>query len=194
MNIGTVIFLAALIFLYLHTRDRWSWKKILKRLFLGIVTISSLIGICVLGVNYYQKKPKVITQLKEIELGITTEDVIFTQGAPNEKSTIKSDDDLLRVINYGNTRVFLKENKVYIVEYFCKTNDRYSNTDYTELNGIRCGDDAAKIIDKFGNNIETLNHKDDPLLRDYKSTKHNSGYTLVTNKVRAMYIKDYGRK
>lgn len=175
MTIGTSILLIAIIFLYLQTKDRWQWNKILKLSFLGITSISALTAIAILISNQYKEMPKIINEFQGIHLGSTKDDVMFLLGKPKEESGGR--------LWYGRTLVCFKEDKVTDVLYFCN-----ENHDYKELNGIRCGDDSKQINKKFGRDLKIKKFDDNQLYRLYEINKYNCRYALVQNKVKEMSL------
>ena len=183
MTIGTGIFLAAIIFLYLQTKDRWSWNKILKRSFLGIFIISITGAVAALISNYYRENPGVINEFKEVRLGSTKEDVLFMLGKPLKESD--QTEKKKGCMTYTDVSVCFMNNKVETISYICKEHDS------TNVNGIYCGDRSDKIINKFGKNVEIKNIPDFPFSRYYRTTKHNVEYLLSQNEVLAIIIEDF---
>lgn len=87
MSIGLGFFLGlvfcGVIFLYTQTKDRWNWGKCGKIL-LYLTGTSFAILLLLIGIIYfyeeYQEHPKVITELKGIQLGENFQDAIFKHG------------------------------------------------------------------------------------------------------------------
>lgn len=93
MTLGTGIFLAAIVMsltvLFIATKDRWNWKKILLWP-LGICVAG---GLAMWGYIEYQKRfpakpePTVHNSFWDIPLGATPDDVVFKKGKPTQKKT-----------------------------------------------------------------------------------------------------------
>lgn len=120
MTLGLGIFLSSLFFgtiaLFIATKDRWNWKKIILSL-LAILVVT-------LGLFYayflYQDMPKIENSFWEIPLNATKADVKFMKGKPSETK-----DDVWRYIKkdtHGNWEtiyiVQFDEDKVWSVSYY----------------------------------------------------------------------------
>lgn len=91
MELGTGVFLSALflgtVFLYIATKDRWPWKKIL------LWPVLSLVVIAVIGGGgwyfYYEwteaQPPDQQDEMSGIKLGATEADVKFAKGEPPDR-------------------------------------------------------------------------------------------------------------
>lgn len=93
MELGTGIFLSAVflgtIALFIATKDRWPWKKIVLW-----PTLSALALVVVGGASWYlyeeyQSRPVRQTELWDISLGSSQADVTFAKGKP-----FKTDDEV----------------------------------------------------------------------------------------------------
>lgn len=90
MELGTGIFLSAvflgIVALFIATKDRWNWKKIL------LWPSSVLLALAVIGGaglylnEKYESRPRKVTELWDISLTDTANDIKFKKGEPNERS------------------------------------------------------------------------------------------------------------
>ncbi len=86
MELGTSIFLSALVVasavLYVGTKDRWNWRKIVLWPALAVLVVSVLGG----GYAYFeyerQNRPQQQLQLWDVALGDSPADVKFKKGEP----------------------------------------------------------------------------------------------------------------
>lgn len=103
MEIGAGIFLSAVllgtVWLYVATKDRWNWKKILLWP-LAIVLGLSVIGAAGIYINdWVQDRPKKELGLWGIQLGASIADVKFAKGEPSRQMarTIKFEGRTIKV-------------------------------------------------------------------------------------------------
>jgi hypothetical protein len=153
MSLGTSIFfssvLLASVALYIATKDRWSWKRIILWPLAGLILIA-----CALWTyNTITQRAKVQTAFWNIPLGATKSDVKFLKGAPkvlpNDKDQdtweYLTEDTALKQWEYVY-RVGFKNDKVWLIEYFASRNRTYG----PGIQGIDLGDTLEKITEKFG--------------------------------------------
>jgi hypothetical protein len=94
MTLGTGVFLSSilvsLVFLYSSTKDRWNWRKGVKRIGIGLTVLTCL------GVATYfswdplqsiADRPKPFRELGGITLGASQADVKFLKGLPDVSCT-----------------------------------------------------------------------------------------------------------
>src|SRR5215471_21450216 len=102
MSLGTSIFLSSLVLafvaLFIATKDRWSWKKIILWPFAGLILIAS--GSWVYST--IEARPKIQTSFWDIPLGATEGDVKFLKGAPDAMSKTKDKDTWEYVFKSGS--------------------------------------------------------------------------------------------
>lgn len=84
MELGTGIFLSVVflgtVALFIATKDRWNWKKIILWP-LGIVTALSLVGwLFTYAYTQYEERPKAPSEFKRIRLGEKFQDTVFKHG------------------------------------------------------------------------------------------------------------------
>lgn len=91
MELGTGIFLSAvflgIVALYIATKDRWNWKKILLWPLAVVVVLSSVGGIVAYAYKKYEERPKVQVEFNGIKLGDQFQDVVFRHGKLERLST-----------------------------------------------------------------------------------------------------------
>jgi len=88
MELGTGIFLSAIflgaVALFIATKDRWNWKKIL------LWPLGVIVGLLVVGwaaayvYDQYEARPKKVDELWGIKLGASVADVKFSKGEPTQ--------------------------------------------------------------------------------------------------------------
>lgn len=90
MDLGTGIFLSALflgtVALYIATKDRWNWKKVLLWPLLIFVALGVLAGGGFFIYQSWEGRPKPQQELWGIRLGENMADVKFSKGAPAKQS------------------------------------------------------------------------------------------------------------
>ncbi len=208
MTVGEGIFYGlvflGVIYLYIQTKDRWNWKKIVFRFFGGLI---GLVLIAVIAdyifdnfsINSFKEnhKPKIISEMNGIELGVKLSDVIFKTGAIRDKK------------HADRYNFPLDENKSFFIDsqsklvkgigYWCTQDEvKYPNSYKSlELNGVRCGESEFTIKLNYGKeNIrvlcrkkkENINEPEPEMVRRYDATEFGVSYLLVTNKVYGMYV------
>lgn len=200
MSIGEGIFYGlvflGIIYLYIQTRDRWNWKKIVLRLFGGIV---GLLLIAVLIDYFFDKfsrnsfkdsqKPKVISGINGIELGAKLSDVIFKTGSIKDKNQ----EDVYLFPSEDNKRFAVDKatKTIRSIQHACSSNDLdYPNTYSPNINGVKCGDPDVVIFMNYGReNINVLCNKGGSgNVRRYEATDFGVVHFLVTNKVQIFTI------
>jgi hypothetical protein len=89
VDLGTGIFLSsvvlAVVLLYGITKDRWSWRRIVKRT--ALVLLCTIVLGTVIGVGIYQwqqlpQKPERQTSYAGLRLGMTQDEVTYVKGYP----------------------------------------------------------------------------------------------------------------
>jgi hypothetical protein len=87
MSLGLSIFLSALVFaviyLYRLTRDRWNWRKIVKRLSLGILLFVLLIAFAVTGFYFWSAWIPKQAEYAGLRLGMTMDEVKYIKQKPD---------------------------------------------------------------------------------------------------------------
>jgi hypothetical protein len=82
MSLGLGIFLStlvlAVVILYGLTKDRWGWRRILKRTALTLLALAAIIG----GVYFWNQLPVPQTEYAGIRIGMTPDEVMYIKGFP----------------------------------------------------------------------------------------------------------------
>ncbi len=168
MSVGTGIFLSAiflgLILLYIYTRDRWRWRRIILWP-LGFFLLAGTIG----GIWFYadqviDRRPQKITEFWGIKLGASRADVLFLKGEPSAK----------RSNNNWSYKPYSSLSDVYTV-YFKE--DRVSSILFTGTGGptvrgldVYASPDQMNL--RFGPAPDISRSKDD-LYRSYSFPTYN---------------------
>jgi hypothetical protein len=103
--------------------------------------------------------------------------VLFKKGNPSGR-----DGD---VYFYSNQGIFLKKEKVSGVLYECQL------PDYQSLNGIKCGEKAATIKERFKGLIVEKCHLKKATERMYQIPTLNTAYGLQSGKVDILLIRKF---
>jgi hypothetical protein len=94
MSLGDGIFWGAMIVatvaLYLGTKDRWRWKRIVLWTVGGLLGLAAVAGAGVYGYTMWEERPQVITAYWGIKLGATPSEVLFLKGPPTEQTSEQS--------------------------------------------------------------------------------------------------------
>ncbi len=208
MSIGEGIFYGLVflgtIYLYIQTKDRWNWKKIVFRLIgaiIGLVLIAVLVDYITdnFAINSFKDnhKPKIITGINGIELGEKLSDVIFKTGAIKDKKQA----DRYNFSSDENKTFFIDIHTKLVnrIGYWCTQDEiNYPNSYKSlQLNGVKCGETEFTINLNYGKeNIrvlcrkkkESANEPEPEMVRRYDAVEFGVSYLLVTNKVYGMYV------
>jgi hypothetical protein len=197
MSIGLGIFLASLylgtIYLYVQTRDRWNWSKLIARsgfLVVGGAMGAALIYGGIVGYETWQARPKVITGVGPVGAGDSWPDVVFKLGKFEE---IKPESDPQHPDEHWYRHETLplhtnvRQGRVAYVVYHCYDGDRQQ---YGPFNGIRCGDDGSSVLKAFGDKVRVLCRKQKDLqhLRVYDVVEYGTRYVMSSNKVSSVGV------
>jgi outer membrane protein assembly factor BamE (lipoprotein component of BamABCDE complex) len=210
MSLGTSIFLSSLVLafvaLFIATKDRWSWKKIILWPLAGLILIASGLW----AYSTIQGHPKVQTSFWDIPLGATEGDVRFLKGAPNVVPKSKDQDaweyvfktgpgyfvtnektgkkawwdgkSLYPVDSSSETwdyiyRIRFMNGRVWLVEYFAPNRGHGPR-----IQGIDIGDPLEKIIQKFGS-PSGFSAATDELSRVFSFAEYQVAFELKENRV-----------
>lgn len=144
-----------LIWLYVATKDRWKWKRIMK--WIGIVL---LIPIVCLGVwagweKWVESQPRIELSLYEINVGQSMDDVIYKKGKPDKEEvncpTGKTEcagearwfyitDDITYIVSFEQSKVrwisaHLRDGKRYALPNFRGLSNYSGQAEVEELYG-----------------------------------------------------------
>lgn len=127
MSVGTGIFLssivAAALFLFLRTRDRWNWKKIAIWFAIIVIAVPAAVSGLMYSYALWQAQPQRQNEFWGVSLQDTEEDVKFKKGVasdtPNQKIgtpqwvyALNSNGSIIPKINKGDIA-----SQVYLVRF-----------------------------------------------------------------------------
>lgn len=188
-----------LIYLFLQTKDRWNWKKIVLWTVGSLVTIIAAFFAYIFIADELQsgklipRSPKVITSMFNIELGEKLADAKFRTGAVRKKNDSESG----YVLPTDESKIFwTTDGLVSRIGTWCSDDAmKYPSLDSVEVNGIRCSYTGEQILKRYGKDkIRILcfkNTKGDPEAenaRAYDAFNYGVRYVLLTNKVSGVFI------
>lgn len=165
-------------------------KRLGKWALYGVLILAVLLGLIVAGAYGYQRwdeRPQLATELKGVTLGEPLGDVQFRvadlKQLVDDKGVAVPDQyesDALSI------RVKVTNNHVESISYSCSVSE--TERDYTEVNGIRCGDSSKELEEKFGDDlrIECLRMDDGTIaqgLRSYDAVRFGVSHFLMSNKI-----------
>lgn len=182
MSVGTGLFFIGMVVLYIGTKDRWDWQKIvLWSLFaLGLLVIG--ISIATLK-KQYDERPKKLTEFWGVSLNESAGDVKFKKGEP----TRRINNDLWIYKPYetiaGEYAVYFNNNRVRSIMYFGPK----SNSPY--LHGLEDNDSPQELDAKFGPPSYVSRSKDE-LRRSYSYEKFNVVVNFEEGMMSALGIYD----
>jgi len=154
MTLGLGIFLSSLflgiIYIFVSTKDRWNWKKILFVWPLCIVLVVGVIGGAGFYIyNHYENKHKTYNRYIDIPLNAPESDLFFLKGHEYLKKDYTRDKSFVfyqyEIKDKYQFNVILKDNKIWRIS--C-----YSDTSYDcpSLNKIQIHDSANKVKERLG--------------------------------------------
>ena len=201
MDLGLGVFLGSVFFgtvlLYLKTQDRWNWRRIWKRIALGVFAVVALASIgtgAIVGYLSWEARPRVVTSFEGVSLGEKFSDVQFRHGPfmqPKSKDNANrsSDGDGLYINDAKGLFLPVRNGVVVGIQYFCK-----NTTDYTSANGIRCEETGEEILNRFGKSVRVQcpTNKDDhsEFRRAYDVPEFGVRYLMQRNRVEGFYVTD----
>lgn len=165
--------------------------KVLKVLYsltlLLIITISIFIASLSFNNYWEDDRVRVVTELQGVKLGWSKDEVYFRKGEPTSVDVTSIDvaEGKFTYLDYGDTGVWLKNDKVVKVIYVCQ-DDNYS---YEKVGGISCDSDVDRVTKQYGESKD-LAISEDKLSRIYNYPKYNLAFWLSKSKVEALGIFD----
>ena len=171
MQLGTGIFLSALvlgaIILFLATKDRWRWKRIMLWGAGGLGAVCAVIAAGVYGWFIWDAMPRTMTQLWDVKLGSTKDDVKFLKGLPTDFVGDGTDKEIWRYIVADNQYlVSFRDGKVRYILYFG------SLSHAPTIKGISVYDPPESWIDNLGE-PEGVTRTNNGLSRTYSFARYN---------------------
>lgn len=200
MEIGTGIFLGCVFLgvIYVCVKIN-NWKKVIKwgvGLPIGILAI---IGLGLYLYSEWENRSKVITSLDGISIGEKINDVFFKHPdfqLYNSNLETSKESELYENSD-KSVRISVKGGRVEYISHFCK-----EDYDYTNINGVACGDSGDDLLSKLGDKIRIRCSKSDPdfsedinlqfkkFSRAYDDVKHGVRYLMWKNKVDGFFVID----
>ena len=119
MDVGTGIFLGAIFLgvvgLYITTRDRWNWRKLILRPLLALVAFVVVVGVGIWAKDRYDDRVVPVEAFMGLTLKDTPNDVKFKKGEPE----VFDDDLWLYKDSDGNwaNSITYKKDKIRAVSY-----------------------------------------------------------------------------
>jgi len=154
-----------------------------KKLFILLLTIAC--GVYFFGskfIDYFENKPKIVTELMGIHVGEKLSDVLFK----NKGFTIEKDSESDKTVTYANeagTKQFASENGMITrVVFACDKED--TTTEYAK---IKCNASGEEVIKKYNKDLKIIcRKKDDELItsnRLYDVERYGIRFGLEYNRV-----------
>lgn len=183
MTVGTGIFLSAIflgfIALFVATKDRWKWKKIV----LWFVGIVGLFVIGLFGLLAYDNRPDQPEKLAEfwnIHLDMSQDEVLFRKGKPSFMVDEGPNAEWLFTFDKGYANyqfeISFKDNKVRYVFY------RGPSYEAPNVGGLDIGNSQEQLIKAFGQ-PSSISNSNDSLRRFVHFSKYNLFAGLEMNQV-----------
>lgn len=171
MTVGDGIFGAALVIglvaLYLGTKDRWRWRRIMGWLLAAILGISLAVGLWVGWQKWSESRPRVVTEMWGISLGAKQSDVLFSKGEP----TTRVSDERWEYISGPESSeyaVIVKFEDGRVAEILSLGSRLYMPTP----EGVSVYGSAEELLARYGESQDT-GVSDDGLVRTYRFREHN---------------------
>lgn len=178
MSLGTAIFLSSvvlgIVILFISTKGRWKWKKIILWPVLVLVGLSILLGAGYYIYTLVSNRPKLQTSFWGISLNSTRGDIKFLKGDPLRQPGdeywfyIQGQDSLIS-IKFENDKI----------HYICYTG---TNLYGPPLKGVNIGTSYDEIVKRFGP-PSYVSISEDELERALSYDKYNLTFRFKENKV-----------
>jgi hypothetical protein len=187
MSVGTGIFFSALflgiVALYIATKDRWSWKKLLLWPSVALLTLGAATGGGFYVYHTWQDRPKVQQEFWGVRLRASMADLKFAKGAPTKQLDADTWIYDAGPTDRGFYVVRFKNGKVRFVMYDGRS--FYAPT----VQGINGYSSAEQITEKFGAPSYVSRSKD-KLKRTLSYDAFNVAFSVERNEIRALGIYD----
>ncbi len=200
MSVGDGIFLSSVflgtIALFIATKDRWNWHKIVVRSLIGIVAIIAIGGTWIYGWDLYNgrpQKPVPMSKFWDIPITASKGDIKFLKGSPDYVHKFKSS-GTSEVWAYGSSddgKAQLKKGEIawdsYLIGFRGEEIRRIGYIGYVplrgpNLQGIDIGDSPETIIRALGNPTY-VSVREDELTRVLSFASLNLYFELKEGKV-----------
>lgn len=179
MEVGTGIFLGALILgmilLYISTRDRWNWRKLIGRSLMVSVVFGAVIGLGSWAHYAYANRIVPVETFMDLTVKDTQDDIKFKKGKPEPGST---DGVWAYADKDGNWDYIVRFQKQKVRAVIYVGTCTYCNNLY----GLGIGTPYNVIVEKLGEPSSVLSSKDG-LDRYVSFDKTNLVFRLAQGKV-----------
>jgi hypothetical protein len=206
MSLGTGIFLASiflgLVYLFINTKDRWNWKKIILFTIGGIVALLAALWVGSKIYDFFDKpssqavgsdKPFLVQGFQGIILGEKLSEVEFRIPSFKDSDMGKySGYTFNDTRDYGFT-VFNDTQLIRSISANCNEKAlAYPDLYSFKLHGLRCGDSQNEVFEKYGKeNVRVSCYYKNPkneksldvALRSYAVEKYGVTFILVNNRI-----------
>ncbi len=206
MGIGIGIFLGlsicGLIYLYTQTKNDWNWKRIWKRIGIGVclvILIPILLWLLLIGYESIQRsndnKPKKITSLNGVNLGDSLSDVKFRVPLVLSKELSKAwDQETYSVLTekIDQNYTFNSDGKLDGIVQWCINWKKGTPTSIESINGITCWQKSEDILEKYGEKSIRISCTKDSLdtQRAYDAVDYGVRYVLSSNSIFGIWLID----
>lgn len=177
MGLGTSIFLSSILLgivvIFIFTKDRWNWKKIIVRFIVSILV--ALISTIIIFIIYEKitERPKIEKEFLSLTLDLKKSEILFLKGEPNERE----EDD--KVWIYDNYFIIFKDDKIRMICYY----EKYFGPN---IQGLGIGKELNEILHKFGE-PSSISISKNKMERTYCFSKYNVFFVFEKN-----IVKSYG--
>lgn len=188
MTVGEGVFfgllVGSLVALYIATRDRWRWRKILIWVLAICLVPVAAVAIWVGVDRWSETRPRFVAEYWELRPGMSTEEVLFRKGAPSKKETaywvyMEESDKVGHVVG-------IKDRKVRFVIAFTRDGDSvYLPT----LQGIGSLSSSEDLKAHFGE-PDGISVSEDGTRRHLSFSKFGVTFQLERNRVKSVGIFD----
>lgn len=191
MSLGVSIFLSstilAIIVLFIATKDRWNWVKILLWPLGGLLAMA----VAFWGYQTIQNRPRPETEFWGIRLGATKSDVKFLKGVPTQaydndqkwayifKDSSGQNDQYVYLVQF-------KGDRVWVVGYISHPT---AGSFGPGVHGIYIGDSLEEVVETFGKDYHMETDKDG-LRRLFSFEYYRLFFELEKNRVQSYGLYD----
>ncbi len=141
MDLGLSIFLSSyflgIILLFIFTKDRWNWKKIVIKSVVIILVISLVSGLAIFVVYKISNTPRKMNEFMGISLKDTKDDILFLKGEPS----VIEEEGRIWIYEEEDFYIAYEEDKIRLI---------FSHSRYASILGIKTFLASKKVIRRFG--------------------------------------------
>ncbi len=194
MTLGEGIFLSAVLLsavgLFIATKDRWNWKRIVKWAIGLPLVLVAVLAAGLWGYAKFEDRPTAQTEFEGLRLAATPTDVRFLKGTPVERHS--TDDRWVFPAQSGSAEpddavliVQFREGRLRHITYWA--NERQIFKPY--LLGFTIGSDYEAVLKKIGE-PSNVSASPDGLSRVLSFAKYNVFFEFERGQVRTFGIFD----